>query len=295
MAEVGRGPLGAPGMAGMPPALRIATSFQPVFSVHSSALAGFEALARPVNGAGEPVAPAGYFAACAAADLARVDRECRRAHLSRFAALDEGRGRLHLNVHSRALAALAALDLRTEIALQGIAPGRVCIEIMDDECGDEGLLAEAVSLCRATGIRVAVGDFGIARSNIDRVTALAPDFVKIDRARLDEAVGCSKARRLLPSVVSVLHEAGTEVIVEGIEEASDALHAIEAGADLVQGFYFGIPRPALLVDRMVTELICRLKRLCGSSERLPAFCSGRAAAECLDRLLAGAPAMGAAD
>lgn len=295
MADGGREPLGAPGMGGMPPAMRIATSFQPVFSVHSSTLAGYEALARPVNGAGEPVAPAGYFDSCAAADLARVDRECRRSHLSRFAALDEGRGRLHLNVHPQALVALAALDLRTEIALHGLAPARVCIEVMDDECGDEGLLAEAVSLCRATGIRVAVGGFGVARSNIDRVTALAPDYVKIDRARFDEAVGCSKARRLLPSVVGVLHEAGTEVIVEGIEEASEALHAIEAGADLVQGFYFGIPRPALVVDRMVTELICRLKRLCSSSVKLPADCSGSTAAECLGRLLAGAPAMGAAD
>jgi EAL domain-containing protein (putative c-di-GMP-specific phosphodiesterase class I) len=265
-------------MAGMPPASRIATSFQPLYSVHSSALAGFEALARPVNGAGEPMAPAGYFASLAAADIARVDRDCRRAHLSRFAALDEGRGRLHLDIHPRALVALPALDLRAEIALHGLAPDRVCIEVMDDECGDEGLLAEAVSLCRATGIRVALGDFGVARSGIGRVTSLSPDFVKIDLARLDAAVGCSKARRLLPSVVGVLHGAGAEVIVEGVEEASDALHAIEAGADLVQGCFLGTPRPALVVDRMATELICRLKRLCRSGAKPPARCSGDTAA-----------------
>lgn len=291
MAEVGRGPFGAQGMAGVPPSMRIATSFQPVFSVHSSALAGFEALARPVNRAGEPVAPAGYFASCAAADLARVDRECRRAHLSRFADLDEGRGRLHLNVHPRALVALAALDLRTEISLQGLAPARVCIEVMDDDCGDEGLLAEAMALCRAAGIRVAVDGCGNVRSGVDRVAALAPDYVKIDRARLDE----SKSGRILPALVRALHEAGAEVIVEGIEEASEALLAIEAGADFVQGFYFGIPRPALAVDRMVTELICRLKRLRGSREKDPAHDGGSMAAACLDRLLAGAPAMGAAD
>jgi EAL domain-containing protein (putative c-di-GMP-specific phosphodiesterase class I) len=278
-------------MAGMPPALRIATSFQPVFSVHSSALAGFEALARPVNEAGEPIDPAGYLASSAPVDLARVDRECRRAHLSRFADLDEGRGRLHLNVHPRALVALAALDLRTEIALHGLAPARVCIEIMDDECGDEGLLAEAVSLCRATGIRVAVEGCGIARSGIDRMKVMAPDYVKIDRARLDE----SKSGRLLPELVRALHDGGTEVIVEGIEEASQALHAIEAGADFVQGFYFGIPRPALAVDRMVTDLICRLKRLRSTCEKEPAHCGGSVAAACLGRLLAGVPAMGTAD
>ena len=136
------------------------------------------------------MAPAGYFAACAAAATSRASTANAGAPTSRASRPWTRAGGACTSTSTRGRsAALAALDLRAEIALHGIAPGRVCIEILDDECGDEDLLAEAVSLCRATGIRVAMGDFGIARSNIDRVTALAPDFVKIDRARLDEAVG----------------------------------------------------------------------------------------------------------
>jgi EAL domain-containing protein (putative c-di-GMP-specific phosphodiesterase class I) len=283
-------------MAGIPPACRIATCFQPIFSVHSSALAGFEALARPVTAAGVPIATGDFFAARSTAELARIDRECRRAHVSRFAALDEGRGMLYLNVHPRALLADASDDLRAELGLHGLEPSRVCIEILEDDSGDEGLLAEAVAFCRQTGIRVAMDDFGIARSNFDRVAALSPDYVKIDRSILNETMGCTKAARLLPSAIRVLHDAGAQVVVEGIEEAPEALCAIEAGADFVQGFYFGIPRSALVVDPMATDFICRLKRLrhaCGSEAP---DCGVSNAVTCLARLLdGGPPALGTAD
>ena len=282
-------------MAGMPPAWRVTSSFQPLFSVHSATLAGYEALARPVNAAGEPIRPADFFAAHAEADLARLDRECRRTHLSRFASLDEGAGHLYLNVHPRSLLADSGIDLRAELALHGLAPARVCLEILEDESGDEGLLAEAVALCRTTGIRVAMDDFGIARSNFDRVVALAPDLVKIDRSLLNEAVGCTKARRLLPSVVKLLHDAGTQVAVEGIEEAPEALCAIEAGADFLQGFYLGTPRPSLALDPIATDLIRRLKRLAGSCEGEPSGCDADAASSCLARLLVAGRSLGAAD
>lgn len=245
----------------MPPAPRVATSFQPLYCVRSVTLAGFEALARPVSAAGETVAPAAFFSLRAEAEVARVDRECRRAHLSRFASLDEGRGRLHLNVHPLALAADATLDLRAELEAHGLAPARVCIEIIGAASGDEGLLAQAVAACRAAGVQVAIDDFCIGRSNLDRVARLAPDIVKVDRPALEQAMGAAQARRLLPLVVRMLHEAAAQVVVEGIEEAPDALCAIEAGADLVQGWYFGGARSSLAPDPMAAEIIGRLKRL----------------------------------
>jgi EAL domain-containing protein (putative c-di-GMP-specific phosphodiesterase class I) len=214
-----------------------------------------------VSAAGETIAPSAFFSSCADAEVARVDRECRRAHLSRFASLDGGQGRLHLNVHPRALAADSASDLGAELGAHGLAPARVCIEIIGAATGDEGLLAQAVAACRAAGVQVALDDFGIGRSNLDRVARLAPDLVKVDCPALGQAMGGAQARRLLPLVVGLLREGGAQVVVESIEEAPDALCAIEAGADFVQGWYFGGARSGLAPDPMATEIIGRLKRL----------------------------------
>jgi len=53
------------------------------------------------------------------------------------------------------------------------------------------------------------------------------------------------ARRMFSGIVQLMHEAGALVCVEGIETEVEALCAIDAGADLVQGYYFSRALPAL--------------------------------------------------
>ena len=48
-------------------------------------------------------------------------------------------------------------------------------------------------------------------------------------------------RRLLPGIVSLLHEAGAVVVMEGIETEAEAVVAMECDADLVQGYFFSKP------------------------------------------------------
>jgi len=69
---------------------------------------------------------------------------------------------------------------------------------------------------------------------------------------------------------------------------------IEAGADFVQGYYFGVPRPSLVQDPMAVDLICRLKRLRTVCEAEPGDCSPETVAGCIGKLLAAGRAMGAA-
>jgi EAL domain-containing protein (putative c-di-GMP-specific phosphodiesterase class I) len=64
---------------------------------------------------------------------------------------------------------------------------------------------------------------------------------------------------MLPAVVQTLHHAGCKVGVEGVESATEALVAIEAGADFLQGNYFAAPATALpdesLSGRIFAELV----------------------------------------
>jgi hypothetical protein len=47
--------------------------------------------------------------------------------------------------------------------------------------------------------------------------------------------------QMMRNMVSMLHEAGCLVLVEGIENADQALAAMDADADFAQGYYFGRP------------------------------------------------------
>jgi EAL domain-containing protein (putative c-di-GMP-specific phosphodiesterase class I) len=101
-------------------------------------------------------------------------------------------------------------------------------------------------------------DFGIGSSNFDRVAALRPDIVKIDKSVLSQSLGRDKAGRALPVMVELLHELGARVAVEGIETRAGAVAAIAARADYVQGFHFARPGPSLATESSGFERLDQL-------------------------------------
>jgi EAL domain-containing protein (putative c-di-GMP-specific phosphodiesterase class I) len=124
----------------------------------------------------------------------------------------------------------------------GLAPHQIVVEIIETRSVDECQLAEAVSGFRELGCLVAIDDFGAGESNFERVWRFRPDLVKLDRAMISEAAVNPVVQRILPGIVSLIHEAGCLVVMEGIETERQALIAVESDVDFVQGFYFSRPQ-----------------------------------------------------
>jgi EAL domain-containing protein (putative c-di-GMP-specific phosphodiesterase class I) len=239
----------------------LSTHFQPIYSVERAGCVGYEAFVRAMNPAGGPLDSGRLFAEVPRDRGLLLDWVCRALHLRNFATVDAGNRTLFINIDPRAAVAdaQAAQAFADLVRYYGLAANRLCVEILENDCGDEGLLQEAVCAYREFGAMIAMDDYGRGRSNLDRVVALRPDIVKVDRSLLSNAVGNSKARAILPSVVQTLHHAGCHVGVEGVESATEALLAIEAGADYLQGNYFASPAQALpdesLSGRIFAELV----------------------------------------
>ena len=221
----------------------LASHFQPVLAVRGPACHGYEALLRATGADGERIAPAELFHR-AADERPVLDWACRALHLRNYARFEPEERTLFLNLHPQAAAhdASCARELGELVRYYGLQPRRVCVELIAGECGDERALVEAVSIYRDLGIGIAIDDFGKGRSNFDRVLALRPDVVKVDRALvMDAELGWGRSRRMLSGMVELLHEIRARVVVSGIETAAEARVAIDAGADFVQGFHFGAP------------------------------------------------------
>lgn len=247
----------------------LSTHFQPVFCVERAGCIGYEALVRAVGG-GRGLDCDRLFGDVAADRGLLLDWVCRALHLRNFATVDAGDRILFVNVNPRAAVAEAegAHAFSDLVRYYGLAPHRLCIEILEDECRDEGLLREAVCAYREFGAMIAMDDYGVGRSNLDRVVALRPDIVKVDRLLLTNAIGHTRARAILPAVVETLHHAGCKVGVEGVESANQALFAIESGADFLQGNYFAAPSQALPDESLSGRIFAELVRMQSPSRRL---------------------------
>jgi EAL domain-containing protein (putative c-di-GMP-specific phosphodiesterase class I) len=238
----------------------VTTHFQPIYCVRRESCLGFEALARVQDISAIPIPSEDFFSRNHAGSRTLLDWACRALHLRSYATVDPGDRTLFINVHPEAAVrdARRGRDLAELIRYYGLAPRRVCIEILENPCSDERLLREAVESYRALGMSVAMDDFGVGCSNFDRVVALKPDLVKIDKSILAGAVGNEKANRMLPAMIEFLHEFEARVAVEGIESRAGAAAAIEARADYVQGFFFGEPAVGLGAETIGLERLDRL-------------------------------------
>lgn len=82
---------------------------------------------------------------------------------------------------------------------------------------------------------------------------MTPDIVKLDRSLIVQGTTNERARRILPKLVEIIHELGAQVVCEGVENLDQHRLAVDAGADLVQGYYDAQPSSDLLNPVLQTD------------------------------------------
>ena len=69
------------------------------------------------------------------------------------------------------------------------------------------------------------------------------DLVKIDRAFISQIPANPRDSQLLEGLISLVHNLGMELVVEGVETAEQQAFVERHGCAYSQGFLFSRPRP----------------------------------------------------
>jgi EAL domain-containing protein (putative c-di-GMP-specific phosphodiesterase class I) len=229
--------------------LTVRSAFQPILSLAHRRPVGYEGLLRARDAGGAPVSPLDAFRLAEDdADTTFLDRLCRAVHLRNFLTLPDDTSWLFMNINPKVV-----VDGRlhgsffSELLRRCDFPAhRVVVEIVEEAIHDEALLAEAVSYYKELGCLVAIDDFGAGHSNFDRIWRIEPHIVKLDRSVSVQAAASQRVRRVLPNLVNLIHEAGSLALMEGIETEKEALLAMDADVDFVQGYFFARPADSSL-------------------------------------------------
>lgn len=236
--------------------------FQPVISLVHHRVVGYEGLLRPRDPGGQAIAPDVLFDSVGSEDGVFLDHLARNIHVRNFVSAGLEHPWLFLNVNARVAICGNEYGPYFEAMLNryGLPPHRVVIELIENEIRDESKLAEAMRYYSDLGCLIAIDDFGAGQSNFDRIWRIQPQIVKIDRKSLVQARDSARVRRVLPSLVALLHEAGCMTLIEGIEDEEDVMIALDSGVDFVQGYFFG--RPDLL-SCAESDSVSAFGSLCG--------------------------------
>ncbi len=240
-----------PELLGRPEALY--PHFQPIVSLRTGEVAGYEALIRGRHEGRELSGGEIVSAARAHGQLYALDLRGRTAALEHGLPQLEDDRRLFVNFSPGAIYD-PDICLRTTFAVArrlGSSLDRIVFEVVESEqYPDLGFLRRILDRYRAEGARVALDDLGAGYASLNHLRILRPDVVKLDRELLHGIATDDARRRLVAALVDYAHDLGIEVIAEGIENGDDLRTAAELGADMAQGWHLGRPAAEMRPSRL---------------------------------------------
>ncbi|MGF6641599.1 bifunctional diguanylate cyclase/phosphodiesterase [Paraburkholderia sp. MM6662-R1] len=132
--------------------------------------------------------------------------------------------------------------IRQCLERHSIDPRRLKLEITETAIlKDAALIARRLKELRLLGVRVVLDDFGTGYSSLAHLTNLMVDGVKIDRSFTRGVPGDRTALAMFQSIVSLTHDLGLSLVVEGVETEQQVNWLRRFGHIEVQGFYFCRP------------------------------------------------------
>lgn len=211
----------------------ICAVFQPVVSLQTGQLVGYEALARFAHPSGRP--PDVWFAQAHRCGLG-PELEARALAKALLAARRPPGTFLALNVSPSALSAAPVRDVLPDDLSD------VVLEITEQELiTDVDTLTDSLSAVRQRGARIALDDAGAGYAGLQQVMRLQPDLIKLDRS-LVRGLHADRARSaLIEAFVSFAARTGAEICAEGIESVEELIALAQLGVNLGQGYLLARP------------------------------------------------------
>ena len=103
------------------------------------------------------------------------------------------------------------------------------------------------------GFLIEIDDFGCGYSSLNALTELTFDVIKIDSSFIRKLDVNVKNKDVIKLVLNLCKRFQVLSVAEGVEKEEDYLFLKENGCDIIQGFYFSRPLPALDFAKLIEK------------------------------------------
>lgn len=225
--------------------------YQPIVSVTTGRVVGFEALARWVNGPLGAVSPSEFIPI--AEDTGMM--VALGSRILRTACADAGRlprdrrypePMISVNVSARQLADRGFVDVVARSLEQSeLDPGRLWLEVTESVLiEDAPFVSAALGNLRGLGVHFAIDDFGTGYSSLAYLRRLPVEAVKVDRSFVEGLGVDAESDAIVEAILRLAQSLELQTIAEGVESELQLARLHDLGCDLVQGFLFSEARRA---------------------------------------------------
>lgn len=238
-------------------------NYQPIVSMETGSIAGFESLMRWQRADGSFVSPAEFVPLAEEtgliAELGRFAMETSLAAQKRFAEAsqaansDDTQPFMSINVSGYQLSELQEIAKLAEIIdSSDVGPRFIKLEMTETLLvQDPDHAANALREMKKSGVSLAIDDFGTGFSSLSYLHRFPLDTLKIDREFVNNMDNADGGDRIVNSIAQLAHSLNMSIVAEGIETADQMAKLRVLGCQFGQGYHMSRP----LSDDDVVALI----------------------------------------
>lgn len=224
--------------------------FQPIVTLRTGIISGFEVLARGVR-SDASIAMPDDFIPIAERDgwIGELMEQVFRKAFASVPPASEPFA-LSVNISPVQLQNLGLPQQILELSREsGFALDRLIIEITETALMSDVQTALAIAAeLKSLGCRLALDDFGTGYSSLRHLQALPFDELKVDRSFVQTMTQDRESRKIVAAVVGLGQSLGLTTVAEGVETREQAEMLLWMGCDMAQGWLYGRPVPATELD-----------------------------------------------
>jgi len=225
--------------------------YQPIVSLDTGRIVGFEALLRWQHPTRDLVGPEEFIHVAEETGLIRelgwwnLQEACRQ--VAEWRTDPKGRD-LIISVNLSAkqfLQANLVEDIRKLLHKLSLAPDALKLEITESAVmTDPSAAVEMLQQIKSIGIRLAIDDFGTGYSSLSYLHRFPLDTLKIDRSFIRDIRSDGEGLEIAKTILPLANNLRLDVVAEGVETAEQVALLRQLHCNYAQGYYFSKPLSA---------------------------------------------------
>ncbi len=235
--------------------------YQPIISLDTASLSGFEALVRwnhPQRG----LVPPNEFIPIAESTSLIIPMTVQILHSAcsqvvKWQSISKNREPLSIavNLSGKHFGHPALVDqIKSVINETGINPESLKLELTESAVMDNAETAILMlKQIKETGVKVSIDDFGTGYSSLSYLHRFPIDLLKIDRSFVSAMEENTENGEIVRTVIALAKALNLQVVAEGIESIHQFHQLRILGCEFGQGYLFSKPLPVADIERLLAD------------------------------------------
>jgi diguanylate cyclase (GGDEF)-like protein/PAS domain S-box-containing protein len=223
--------------------------YQPIVTLSSGRISGFEALTRWTHLKHGPISPNSFIPLAEATGLiVRLGQWALRTACQQIDDWNQDRAKddkleISVNLSGRLLNQIdVTAEVMDSLRGSGLDGAQLKLEITERALiGNPQRSAAMLEALKKINVRVCVDDFGTGYSSLSYLHTFPIDTLKIDKSFVQDILRNTKHLEIVRTIVLLARNLRLDVIAEGVETADQLALLRTLGCQYAQGYYFSRP------------------------------------------------------